>query len=652
MTSILNYTCILILTVWFARLSHCQLRGEPSSTSEFSLHPTNTTVPEGEQAILKCLMKSQVHACRWYFLELGYNFFDKKSSPLLVKEFKPAQQRDCSIRIKKVRKIQEGQWLCEAIKFHSPNTLKTHPVVLRVVTRAERPDWIPPGDINVSTPRQSRHHDDKDEAGTALEVSFESSPNDHIQNTKLEESVVLNCKVNKPLTSCTWVMPSGSSFNVSQEEEQLNKFETSVGDYRLEGDLKEGQCSLLVGRVQHKDEGDWQCVVQVAGQEKEIQGPLRHLHITDLPYPSNHSHGGEPLVAPTEGSSSVLVIVLVFTSIILLVLVILLFTCLYRRVAAVSDETHKILQASPQNSLNRLPHKTFPNTDLTAASVLAVESMKSSPAKSKDLDCYNQYLDMTGSNDSAGSYVMMPPPSLRSSVSSRTTLSTLSTLPIGRARSASSSTMLSRASPGPHNMLDNPSYDPSTLPKDGFSRQDSSFYTDHIYEEIKEKCEELDKMEKMPEAINPTYTNLLQDCEGYLVPRKSPDGEMTQAHPVFHSNNVLSQHTLPRQTIKAPVNSNTEQAPPYSRVGQCGLVPASPTPETAANPGPGYSRVGSGNSDGDAMPTDPMERYDVPRSSPVAVPLPLNIPVSSEAYVNGLEVSSEVYANGLEGTIV
>ena len=341
-------------------------------------------------------------------------------------------------------------------------------------------------------------------------------------------------------------------------------------------------------------------------------------------------------MSPTEGSSSVLVIVLVLTSIILLIIVILLFSCLYRRVTAASDETHKILQISPQNNLNRLPHKNFPTTDFTAASVLAVDSVKSSHAKCMDLDHYNQYLDMTGSDTTSGSYVMMPPSSLRSSTSSRTTLSTLSTLPIGRARSASSSTILSRASPGLGNMLDNPSYDPNTISNDDSACSDVSYYADHIYEEIKDKRDELAKMEKILEATTPTYTNLLQDSEGYLVPKKSTGSDTTLAHPVCHISDVLSQHTLPRQKTESPVTSSTEQAPPYSRVGQCGLVPASSTPETAATPGPGYSRVGSGDAAGEGMPTDPMERYDVPRSSPTPVPLPLNIPVSSEAYVNGL----------------
>lgn len=341
---------------------------------------------------------------------------------------------------------------------------------------------------------------------------------------------------------------------------------------------------------------------------------------------------GEPLVAPTEDSSSVLVIVLVLTSTILLILVVLLFSCLYRRVAAASDESHKILHASPQSSLNRIPHKTFPTTDLTAASVLAVDSVKSSPAKCVDLDQYNQYLDMTGSDNISSSYVMMPPSSLRSSMSSRTTLSTLSTLPAGRSRSASSSTALSRASPCPGNSMDNPSYDPSDAPA-----CPDNFYADHIYEEIKDKRDELTKMDKIPEVTTPTYTNMLQDYEGYLVPKNNTTTEIITAHPVNDSPNVLSLHTLPRPKAKSPaISPSNEQAPPYSRVGQCGLVPASPTPEAVPSPGPGYSRVGSENLTEENILTDPMERYDVIRSSPRPVTLPLNIPVSSEAYTSGL----------------
>lgn len=48
-------------------------------------------------------VKSDVNVCRWYFLELNLDFFNKSASPLLVKDFKPALNRDCSIRIKKVK---------------------------------------------------------------------------------------------------------------------------------------------------------------------------------------------------------------------------------------------------------------------------------------------------------------------------------------------------------------------------------------------------------------------------------------------------------------------------------------------------------------------------------------------------------------------
>lgn len=75
------------------------------------------------------------------------------------------------------------------------------------------------------------------------------------------------------------------------DKKQFNMPEKFAGDYRLKGDLGRGQCSLYVGKVQPQDEGDWQCIVQVIGQEEEYQGPFLHLHITNLPFPSDHSHG-------------------------------------------------------------------------------------------------------------------------------------------------------------------------------------------------------------------------------------------------------------------------------------------------------------------------------------------------------------------------
>lgn len=357
-------------------------------------------------------------------------------------------------------------------------------------------------------------------------------------------------------------------------------------------------------------------------------------------------------------SGSVLVTVLVVMCSALFLIVVLLFTCLYRRVTGSSEETRKILPLSPRGSLD-LSCKTLPSTDLTQASVLAVEVRKAK-LPCLPLEQYNQYLDMSG-NASEDGYIMMPGSSIRSSTTSRTTLSTLSTLPCGRSRSASSSTTLSVEFPHLTNHADNPSYSASPLPV----RPDSLYKPDHVYEEIKEK-DPNEKMEKITEVttpVTPTYTNITADSEGYLVPRKTPPSEVLLAkltkecsRPPLPSPPLVQQN----DNLEAEPLTSPKEANPYSRIGECGLVPASPTTppsvspsqqspmssvqQPSNNPGPGYSRVGS---------TDPMERYDTPRPfNPMeGYDIPRAVQTAT-ALQSNIPVPTEVCTETLPGTIV
>ncbi|KAK3864778.1 hypothetical protein Pcinc_029558 [Petrolisthes cinctipes] len=650
----------LTVVAWVWGTVKGQTKVTPSPASEFLIQPVNTTVPEGEQAVLKCLVASPAHVCRWYFLELGIDFFDSRVSPMLVKDFSPAHNRDCSIRIKKVRKIQQGQWVCQALRYHTSVFSVTQPAVLRVLKKGETVSWkdLPhPTEPGPTNDPESERSDDG--VTPSNNVEFKTSHEDYIQNAALGDSVILKCQINKPITSCSWVMPHGAFFNLSQDLTNSSNPSKYAEDYRLEGDLSEGNCTLRVREVRLQDEGDWRCLVESG--DHHSQGPLLHLHISQHNY-STHTHEGTPLVAEEEISSgSVLVTVLVVMCSALFMIVVLLFTCLYRRVNGNSEETRKILPLSPRSSLD-LSCKTLPSTNLTQASVLAVEVRK------KRLPClpfeqYNQYLDMSG-NSSEDGYVMMPGSSLRSSTTSRTTLSTLSTLPCGRSRSASSSTTLSVEFPHLTNHVDNPSYNASPLP----ARPDSLYKSDHVYEEIKEK-DPTEKMEKITEVttpVTPTYTNITADSEGYLIPRKTPPSEALLAK----LTKECSRPPLPPPPLVQPNEdpdveplTSPKEANPYSRIGECGLVPASPTnpspvspsqqspissvQQSSNNPGPGYSRVGS------VSPVDPMERYDTPRPfNPMeGYDIPRAVQTAT-ALQSNIPVPTEVCMETIPGTIV
>nr|XP_045601254.1 uncharacterized protein LOC123759991 isoform X1 [Procambarus clarkii] len=661
---VLSFTLSVCMAVWRLPGVTSQLQPSPSPDSDFLIQPSNITVPEGERAVFKCLLAGPVHLCRWYFLELGFNFFDKRVSPVLVKEFNPAHERDCSIKIKQVRKVQEGQWLCQGHNFHSTRFHMSKPAVLRVITKSESVTWEPPSDHTQLTSREGRRENNPEEGseydqhgGKSLKthILFDSTHEDYIQDVPIGESATLKCQINKPISSCSWIMPHGDMFNMSQDAEDTNKPSKYTRDYRLEGDLSEGNCTLRLREVRQQDEGNWRCVVHVGEEASVFQGPLLHLHIIDPDNASLHDHEGTPLVDPQGNSSNFLVIGLVLITAILLVLVIMLFTCLYRRMSANSDETRKILQISPYNSMD-LPRKTLPTTDFTATSVMAVEPIKKRPQQYIDLDHYNQYLDMTGTGSNADGYIMMPGSSIRSSTSSRTTLSTVSTLPIGRSRSASNSTSVSDGTPHWSTAIDNPSYNPDVDFDKNFplNRPTSVYSTDHVYEEIKEKKDNSGKMEKIVEATTPetpTYTNIIEDSEGYMIPKQSPSSENQPVAQFPDTQKSISKLPLPAppqaiNTSIIPIQSQAStgnQTPPYSRLGQSGLVPGSPTCPPSSNLGPGYSRIGSLS---DLMerydtprpiPSDPMERYDVPRHVPTEVTFPSNIPISTEVSVKGLD---------------
>jgi len=559
----------------------------------------------------------------------------------LVKDFSPAHHRDCSIRIKKARKVQEGQWLCQVLRFHTSKFSMTHPAVLRVIKEGETGDWDP---LPKPTPPRQGREQESDSPDTGLTpgntVQFESSHEDYIQNAALGDSVILKCQTNMAISNCSWVMPHGAFFNLSQDETNSNQPSIYAEDYRLEGDLSDGNCTLRIREVKLQDEGDWRCLVQA--EEYYSQGPLLHLHIAQS---NTHSHEGTPLIAPEETSANALITVLVVMCSFLLLTVVLLFTCLCRRVRNGSEETIKILPVSGRGSPD-LSGKTLPTTDLTQASVLAVEVRKKR-LPCLPLDQYNQYLDMSGTSSSIDGYIMMPGSSLRSSTTSRTTLSTLSTLPCGRSRSASSSTTLSFDFPHLTNHVDNPSYAASPH----HNHPDSIYKPDHVYEEIKEK-DPSEKMEKIPEVttpVTPTYTNILADSEGYLVPRRSPPCEALLAKLTQESSRPPipvpePPHLEPSELLQVESDmASPDQATPYSRIGECGLVPATPTQQSPTNPGPGYSRVGSVSPvEGydtprpRPRPFSPMEGYDIPRKVPTEVALQSNIPVSNDQCVTTL----------------
>lgn len=655
--------CVLILGSMMITI-HAIDGPSPDADTEFTLQPSNITVPEGHLAIMKCKTASKSDVCRWYYLENGLSFYDSRFTPTLVKDFSPAHHHDCSIRFTKVRKVQEGQWLCQALKIHSTKFIMSRPATLRVITESESSTMDPSLYIPTDEPREGRIGDIDNEIDEDV-LKFETNEEEHIQNAPVGESSSLKCKVNRPITDCSWIMPQGAVFHLTKADNERGQ-----SPYALVGDLKEGNCSLVISEVRLQDEGNWRCVVKVDGQDAE-KGPLIHLHILDPLNPIIHDH---PL--PEVVSANILIIILVGTSVVLFIVVICLFTCLYRRLKENSVETRKILEGSPRNSSD-LSTRIIPTTDLKSDMKIDFRPGSRSPLCYTDIDHYQyhdyseidspytKYLDMSGMGTPDSGYIRISDDATRDSTR---TMSSASTLPMRRDRSVSNSTtstILSAITPaGLPNNFDNPSYSNTDSNTIKCHSRPESVYPDHLYEEIKERpkpkadenklkmsiIEEVKTPETSSETVTPetpTYANTTEDYNGYMIPKqkngtKSDEKENEDVKiintppkkPVLHTpkGSQTSLNSLkdgPGEVLTStPV---TVVAPPYSRIGDTGLVPLHPALQAINNEG--YSRVGTviPNSTDiynipNNIPINPVENYDTPRNIE-SYDVPRNIPV-------------------------
>ncbi|KAK7077227.1 hypothetical protein SK128_002585, partial [Halocaridina rubra] len=621
----------------------------PSPESEFISQPVNVTVPVSAPVLLKCTVASKASLCRWYYLELGLQFFDKRITPMLVKEFNPANRLDCSIKIAKVRKVQEGQWVCQALQFHTSKFLMTKPAIVRVITEEESITWKPPAHDSNLTPRSGRRDDENEEPkeinGNKISLEFDSKYDDMIKDVFVDETALLKCQVNQPISMCSWITPNGLNISATEDYETASNTYSNVDNYTIYSSLSEGNCSMKIHKLGYHDEGNWRCVVKSADEFQDRMGPIIHLHILDENSASKHTHDEKPHKVEKEGSTNFLVVFLVTVSVFLFIIIILLLICIYRRYRDNSDEKQNFLTSSPRNSLD-YQRKVIPITDLTADSVMAVEPRKKLPFEENHFNHYTQYLDMSGTGSTIGDgYIMMPGSSIRSSTSSRTTLSTLS---LGRSRSASNSTTSSANFP---HLIDNPSYNLNvSIQQRGLPRPSSLYSTDHVYEEIKEK------MELIPEADTPTYTNTVEDFEGYLIPKHSPITDAKHEENINLASPIKTSSPDPSKTSNKILNKDEllgyheERPPPYSQIGD--LVQTGSQTQNPKELPIGYSRVGNDNA---TVPVDPMDRYDIPRPIPYnpidSYDVPRQIPISVQSQTI-TTVEDKTLGNGLTGIIV
>lgn len=85
--------------------------------------PTDTAVPTGTEAILKCITSSRVEKCVWNWRPLH------GSDPEIVFDEFPSNGdlgRDCSLQLPHVYAEKQGHWSCQ-VSITSLNTVLTSP---------------------------------------------------------------------------------------------------------------------------------------------------------------------------------------------------------------------------------------------------------------------------------------------------------------------------------------------------------------------------------------------------------------------------------------------------------------------------------------------------------------------------------------------
>lgn len=98
--------------------------------------PTDTAVPVGTEATLKCVTSSRVEKCTWTWRPLHSN-----DPEIVVEEFPSNSDlgRDCSLYFPHVYTEKQGLWGCQ-VSIASLSTVLTSPAVkLTVFEQGERP---------------------------------------------------------------------------------------------------------------------------------------------------------------------------------------------------------------------------------------------------------------------------------------------------------------------------------------------------------------------------------------------------------------------------------------------------------------------------------------------------------------------------------
>ncbi|XP_071570388.1 uncharacterized protein [Temnothorax nylanderi] len=204
----------------------------PTAKVSFVEVPTDTAVPVGAEATLKCVTSSRVEKCVWTWKPLH------SSDPEIVLDRFPSNGdlgRDCSLHLSHVYSEKQGHWSCQ-VSIVSLNTVLTSPPAKLMVYEQE-------------------------------EVKFSELSQD-IQISS-GGSILLRCVTSSAVEQCRWSLtPVNSNTTVV-----VKQFPAAGNEAR--------DCSVRLSHALAEQEGLWTCGARVHGQQNYTDAPPAKLTLLE-----------------------------------------------------------------------------------------------------------------------------------------------------------------------------------------------------------------------------------------------------------------------------------------------------------------------------------------------------------------------------------
>nr|ARK19866.1 venom protein [Ampulex compressa] len=204
----------------------------PTAKVSFVETPTDTSVPIGTEATLKCVTSSRVEKCTWTWKPLHGN------DPEIVAQEFPSHGdlgRDCSLNLAHVYAEKQGHWGCQ-VSISSLNTMLSSPFAKLTVFEQD-------------------------------EVKFSELSQD-IQISS-GGSVLLRCVTSSAVEQCRWSLTP------------VNSNTTVVVKQFPAGGSEARDCSVRLSQALAEQEGLWTCGARVRGRQEYIDAPPAKLSLLE-----------------------------------------------------------------------------------------------------------------------------------------------------------------------------------------------------------------------------------------------------------------------------------------------------------------------------------------------------------------------------------